>query len=115
MGKQVEEKRKQEKNPFKTNFIMFVLIFWNIFLFNDIIRFTKGLEKYPLSTSTAIALVFVIVMAILMFCSKKFRKKVLKEGFELNDVRVLLYLILVVCGSMLIAIVFLFPLLQRLE
>ena len=105
----------RKKNPFKANFVTFVFIFWNIFLFSDIIGFAKGLEKYPLSKGTAIALLFLIIIAVLMFYSERFRKKVLKEGFELEDVRVLLYLVLLAGSCMFAVIVFFFPLLQKIE
>jgi hypothetical protein len=97
------EKQKQGGFPVKVPFAIAVIVIWNVLMLFDFVNFYKSDSKgVPIGNGVLCALGFVLGTSILTLISKEFRKLILKEGRELQDISKFLYFIIFISGMMLI-------------
>jgi hypothetical protein len=102
---QITENQKKGGFPIKIPFAIGVVIIWNILLLFDLIDLFKGqTESITLGKGAVLANGFIVITSLAIFISNDFRKLVLKEGRELNDVKRFLFFIIMICGFMMINI-----------
>ncbi len=105
----IVERQKQGGFPIKRPIAIGFFVVWNILFIIDISNFAaKGLGSMPLGKGSIIGLSFVFLACLLMLISDNFRKFILKEGRELNEISQALYFIMFITGSMLLFFLFLF-------
>jgi hypothetical protein len=98
----IAERQKQGGFPVKTPFAVAVVVIWNILFIKDFLGSTSADSNgLPIGNGAISALGLVFLACLLMLVSKGFRKLVLKEGRELQDISKFLYFIMVICGFMM--------------
>lgn len=92
--------------PIKTSVAIIFFVLWNLLFFSDLLYFflqdkQKGL---PIGNGVKIALGLVLVTSILTLVSDAFRKMILKERREFNDIKKFVYFIILISGFMLLSL-----------
>lgn len=99
----IAERQKQGGFPIKIPFAIAVIVIWNALCLYDFLGFSNvNSERMPFGNGVKMALGFVLIISILTLVSSGFRKIVLKEGRELNDISRFLYFIIIITGFMLL-------------
>lgn len=89
--------------PVKTSAAILIVIIWNALLMIDFARlFHENEEGLILGLGTRFALGFIILTCVLLFISGAFRRLILKEGRNINDIKAAILFIMFIAGSMLI-------------
>ena len=101
--------RRQSKGgvPIKKGYVIGAIVIWNLLFLSDFIPFFLGEKDGVLignGVLSAIGLSF--LTAFLSLVSGGFRKLVLKEGRELNDIKKFAILVMVISGILLFQIAF---------
>ncbi len=98
-------RQKQGGFPVKIPFAIGIVFIWNILFIMDFLNFSKSdSEGIPLGNGAIGALGIVFISCLLTLISKDFRKIVLKEGRELNEISRFLYFLMFISGVMMISI-----------
>lgn len=98
------EKQNQGGFPIKKSAAIFFGIAWNSLFLYDIISFflKEKQEGSPFGIGISLALGLIFISSILALISEKFRKLILKEGREFNDIKKFIYLLILASGMMFI-------------
>lgn len=100
---QIIKKQRQGSFPIKKPFVIGAFVTWNLLILSDVYTFVKkGIENSPLGNGILSAITLLFGFAILTLFSLSFRKIILKDGKEIDDIKKNLYLIILVSGFMLI-------------
>ena len=98
-------KRQQQGGfPIKTSVAILFTIAWNLLFLSDIIPFflQNKQEGSPIGNGIKMAIALLLVTSILALVSDTFRKIILKEGRELNDIKKFVYFTILISGFMLL-------------
>jgi len=98
----IAQRQKQGGFPIKTPFAIAIVVIWNILFLKDFLSSTSSDSNgIPFGNGVISALGLVFLTCLLTLISKGFRKIILKEGRELQDISKFLYFIMFICGFML--------------
>lgn len=101
-SEKIAERQKQGGFPIKIPFAVAIVVIWNILFFKDFLSSTSADSNgIPIGNGAISALGLVFLTCLLLLISKGFRKLVLKEGRELQDISKFLYFIMFICGFMM--------------
>jgi hypothetical protein len=91
--------------PLKKSVAIFFVIAWNLLFLSDIIPFFLKNETNgtPIGIGMNLAVGLIFISSILTIISEKFRKIILKENRNFDDIKKFAYLVAVISGIMLIA------------
>ena len=99
----IAERQKQGGFPIKTPFAIAIVVIWNILFLKDFLSSTSADSNgIPFGNGVISALGIVFLTCLFILVSKGFRKLVLREGRELQDISKFLYFIMFICGFMMI-------------
>lgn len=91
--------------PIKKNIAIGFVVLWNLLFLSDFMGFVNSDKKaMPIGNGMTIAVAALFLVSVLTLTSKDFRKLVLKEGKEIEDIRKFLYLIILISGFMSIGL-----------
>ena len=98
--------RRQEQGsfPIKKSVAIIIIVLWNILFLSDHLPFFlhNQKERMPMENGAQIAIGLLLATSILTLISTSFRKVILKEGRDFNDIKKFLYFIILICGFMLL-------------
>jgi hypothetical protein len=101
------KKQNEGSFPMKKAVAIIYGVVWNLLFLYDIIPFVLNPESkvFPLGVGANCALALLLASSILAIVSKYFRKIILKESRDLNDIRKFVYFITLISGiSLLISL-----------
>ena len=99
-------KRQNEGGfPIKKSVAIFFVVAWNLLFISDIIPFifSKKTEGSPIGIGMNIAIGLIFSSSILAIVSEKFRKIILKENRNFDDIKKFAYFIALISGIMFVA------------
>ena len=99
------EKQNQEGSPLKKPVVIFFIVAWNLLFLSDIIPFLlkDKIEGSPIGTGIIVAVGLIFVSSILAIVYEKFRKVILKENKNFDDIKKFAYFVAFTSGIMFIA------------
>ena len=99
--------RRQEQGsfPIKKPVAIIFVVLWNLLFLSDFLPFflQNKKEGIPIGNGIKLAIGLLLATSILTLISDRFRKLILKEGRDLNDIKKFIYFIIVISGSMLLS------------
>ncbi|MBC8442064.1 MAG: hypothetical protein H8D87_20540 [Deltaproteobacteria bacterium] len=102
---EIDQKQKRGGFPIKTKAAILIVIIWNLLFSIDLLKlFREGLKGSPLGVGAQLAIGFVFLTSILLLTSKFVKKLLLKEGYEIDDIRKFIYFLMFICGFLFINI-----------
>lgn len=95
-------RQNQGSFPMKKTAAIFFIAVWNLLILSAIIPsiLNSDSKGFPLGIGINLALGFILVSSILALVSKSFRKLILKEGRDFEDIKKFIYLIIFITGIM---------------
>jgi len=99
-------KRQNEGGfPIKKSVAIFFIVTWNLLFLSDIIPFilSNKTEGSPIGIGMNIVIGFIFVSSILAIVSERFRKIILKENRNFDDIKKFAYFIALISGIMFVA------------
>jgi predicted secreted protein len=102
---EILKKQSQGGFPIKKSVAIFFIVAWNLLFLSDIIPFMMNDKSQgsPIGIGMNLAVGLLFISSISALISEKFRKLILKEGRELDDIKKSIYLVMFVSGIMFIA------------
>jgi hypothetical protein len=102
---EIIKKQNEGGFPIKKSIAIFFVVAWNLLFLSDIIPFfLKGeTEGSPIGIGMNLAIGLIFISSILTIVSEKFRKIILKENRNFDDIKKFAYFITLVSGIMFIA------------
>ena len=101
---QILEKQKQGGSPVKKSVIIGTIVVWNALFLTDFIpAFLGEKEIFPIGKGASTALGLLFLFALLSLISTDFRRLILKEGRELNDIKKAAIFIMIISGMMFLS------------
>ena len=102
---EIIKKQNEGGFPLKKSVAVYFIVGWNLLFLSDIIAFfIKGeTEGSPIGIGMNLAIGLLLVSSILAIVSEKFRKVILKENRNFDDIKKFAYFIALVSGIMFIA------------
>jgi hypothetical protein len=102
----VTARQKQGGFPIRVPYAIAAVVIWNVLFMIDFIDITgSGTKNFGPGKGVMAALGFLFFASVLLLISKKFRKLVLKEGRDLEDISRFLYFIIFISGFMLLSFI----------
>jgi hypothetical protein len=104
---QVVKFQNQGSFPMKKHVGIFYIVAWNALFLADIIPFMLAEKKegLPIGIGVKSALGLIILSTLLAIVSEDFRKLILKEGRNFDDIKTFTYFLLLVTGIMFIVFI----------
>ncbi len=103
--KEILARQKSGGNPVKKPVLRAALVAWNVLFLMDIIPQFLGMPTgLPFMSGMLLALSLFFSLALFSLISSDFRRLVLKEGRTLEDIKRFAIFILIITGSMMIAL-----------
>ena len=104
---EIIKKQNEGGFPLKKSVAIFFVIAWNLLFLSDIISFflNGSTEGFPLGIGMNLALGLLFASSILMIVSEKFRKIVLKENRNFDDIKKFVYFTAFISGIMFLMFV----------
>ena len=101
------EERNQEGFPLKKSVVIFFIVAWNLLFLSDIIPFLlkDKIEGSPIGTGINLAIGLIFVSSILAIVAEKFRKIILKQNKNFDDIKKFAYFVAFISGIMFIAFI----------
>ncbi|WP_426671335.1 hypothetical protein ACPPVU_08870 [Mucilaginibacter sp. McL0603] len=95
--------QKQGGFPIKPIAAVAIVVIWNVlFLYNFYVFFTSGNKAAsPIGLGGQLALGFILITCLLLLTLEPFRRLVLKEGRSINDIKTIVYFIMLISAVML--------------
>ena len=92
--------------PIKKPVAIIIVVLWNILFLSDHLPFflNNQKERMPMENGAQIAIGLLLATSILTLISTSFRKLILKEGRDFNDVKKFIYFIILISGMMIVSI-----------
>ena len=102
---EILKKQNEGGFPIKKSVAIFFVIVWNLLFLYDILPFLiKGkTQSSPIGNGMNLAIGLIFISSILAIVSEKFRKIILKENRNFDDIKKFVYFITLVSGIMFIA------------
>jgi hypothetical protein len=101
--KEISDKQKQGGFPLKTSAVVVFLTVWNLLILNDFIRFFQASHKViPLGNGAIIGTASIFLTAFSTNFFPDFRKLILKNGRNVEEIRTFLYFMMFMSGMMFI-------------
>ena len=99
------EKQNQEGFPLKKSVVIFFIVAWNLLFLSDIIPFLfkDRTEGMPIGTGIIVAVGLIFVSSILAIVAEKFRKIILKQNKNFDDIKKFAYFVAFISGIMFLA------------
>jgi len=103
IDRSIEEKQAKGGFPIKKGFAIGAFVVWNILFLIDFIPFFLGkTDGFPIGNGVLSAIGLLFLTALLSLISTDFRKLILKEGRELNDIKKFAIFAMIISGFMLL-------------
>ena len=101
---EIIKKQNEGGFPLKKSVAVFFIVAWNLLFLSDIIPFfLKGeTESLPIGIGINLALGLLFISSILSIVSEKFRKIILKENRNFDDIKKFAYFIALISGIMFV-------------
>jgi hypothetical protein len=104
---EVVERQKQGMFPIRIPIAIVIMVIWCALFLIDIAVLVYNLhngkiEEIPLKMGSMMAFGFLIILSVLTFISKRFRKLILKDGRGIEDISRFLYFLILFCCLMLL-------------
>ena len=101
---EIIKKQNEGGFPIKKSVAIFFIVAWNLLFLTDIIPFfLKGeTEGSPIGIGINLAVGLIFVSSILAIVSEKFRKVILKENRNFEDIKKFAYFIALISGIMFV-------------
>lgn len=97
------EKQAKGGFPIKKGFAIGAIVVWNLLFVTDFIPFFLGeTDLFPIGPGVLAAIGLLFLTAILSLISADFRRLILKDGRELNDVKKFAIFTMIISGFMLL-------------
>ncbi len=102
---EIIKKQNEGGFPLKKSVAIFFIVAWNLLFLSDIIPFfVKGeTEGSPFGIGINLAIGLLFISSILAIVSEKFRKVILKENRNFDDIKKFAYFIALISGIMFVA------------
>lgn len=97
--------KKQAKGgiPIKKGFAIGAIVIWSLLFLTDIIPFFLGkTDGFPIGNGVLTAIGLLFLTALFSLISPDFRRLILKEGRELNDIKKFAIFAMIISGFMLL-------------
>lgn len=103
--KDILDKQKQGGFPLKLTAIIVIMVVWNLLIINDFIHFFNSTNKIiPFGKGFTIGTSFIFLTAFLTNFFPDFRKFILKDGRDIEEIRSFLYFMMLISSMMFITI-----------
>lgn len=103
--KEIIDKKNQGIFPLKKSVGIMLVALWNLLLIFDVINVIRNPDnKFMLGIGTRGALSLIFITSLLALIFKGFRKLILKEGKQLEDIKRFAIFIMLISGFMLLII-----------
>lgn len=103
IDRKIIEQQAKGGLPIKKGFAIGAIIVWNLLFLTDIVPFFLGKrEGFPIGNGVSIAIGLLFLTALLSLISSDFRRLILKEGRELNDIKKFAIFAMIISGFMLL-------------
>jgi hypothetical protein len=97
------EKQSKGGFPIKKGFAIGAIVVWNLLFLTDFIPFFLGkTDGFPIGNGVLAAIGLLFLTALLSLISTDFRRLILKEGRELNDIKKFAIFAMIISGFMLL-------------
>lgn len=97
-------REKKKGFPIRKNIKIGFIVFWNLLFIIDFVNyFLNDLEGIPIGYGAITALGLTFISLILTIVSKDFRKLVLADGWELDDIIKFIVFLMIISGFILIS------------
>lgn len=102
---EILKKQTEGGFPIKKSVAIFFVIAWNLLFLSDLIPFflDEKKEGSPIGIGMNLAIGLIFMSSILTIVSEKFRKIILKENRNFEDIKKFVYFIALISGIMFIA------------
>lgn len=102
---EIIKKQNEGGFPLRKSVAIFFIIVWNLLFLSDIIQFFLNgeTEGFPIGIGMNLAIGLIFISSILAIVSEKFRKIILKENRNFDDIKKFAYFITLVSGMIFIA------------
>ena len=88
INRAIIEKQAQGGFPIKKGFVIGAVVIWNLLFLTDFIPFFLGkTDGFPIGNGVFTAIGLLFLTALFTLISADFRRLILKEGRELNDIK----------------------------
>ncbi|NAY90288.1 hypothetical protein GTQ34_00010 [Muricauda sp. JGD-17] len=103
IDKTIIEKQSKGGPPIKKGFAIGAIVVWNLLFLTDFIPFFLGkTDGFPIGNGVLAAVGLLFLTALLSLISAGFRRLILKEGRELNDIKKIAIFTMIISGFMLL-------------
>ena len=103
IDKNIIEKQAKGGFPIKKGFVIGVIVVWNLLFLSDFIPFfLSNKEGIPIGNGVLAAIGLLFLTALLSLISADFRRLILKDGRELNDIKKFAIFAMIISGFMLL-------------
>jgi hypothetical protein len=103
IDKNIIEKQAKGGFPIKKGFAIVVIVVWNFLFLSDFIPFfLSNKEGIPIGNGVLAAIGLLFLTALLSLISADFRRLILKDGRELNDIKKFAIFAMIISGFMLL-------------
>lgn len=103
IDRKIVEKQAKGGFPIKKGFAIGAIVVWNLLFLTDFVPFFLGKrEGFPTVNGILAAIGLLFFTALLSLISSDFRRLILKEGRELNDIKRFAILVMIISGFMLL-------------
>ena len=105
--KEIIKRQEQGGFPIKKSVAIIFLVLWNILFLSDFLPFflQNKEEGIPIGNGVKTAIGLLLATSILTLISDGFRKVILKEGRDFNDIKKFVYFVILVSGIMFLGFI----------
>ena len=105
--KEIIKRQEQGGFPIKKSVAIIFLVLWNILFLSDFLPFflQNKAEGIPIGNGVKTAIGLLLATSILTLISDGFRKVILKEGRDFNDIKKFVYFVILVSGIMFLGFI----------
>lgn len=105
--KEIIKKQEQGGFPIKKSVAIIFIVLWNILFLSDFLPFflQNKEEGIPIGNGVKTAIGLLLATSILTLISDGFRKVILKEGRDFNDIKKFVYFVILVSGIMFLGFI----------
>jgi hypothetical protein len=104
---EIIKRQEQGGFPIKKPVAIIFVVLWNMLFLSDFLPFflQNKKEGIPIGYGVKMAIGLLLATSILTLISDRFRKVILKEGRDFNDIKKFVYFIILVCGIMFLGFI----------